>query len=72
MNTEYDLHIQSRIVFTYVHSMVGPLEGPCVRDRVVPGHAVRVRLFPLTAFPGLHHCGALPVHILQGASQVKV
>lgn len=54
---------------TYVQRMVSPLEGPRIRDRGVPGHAVRIRLFALVAFPGLHHCGALTVDILQGAAQ---
>lgn len=56
-------------VLTHVQRLVRLLEGPCIRDRGVPGHAVRVRLFPLTALPGLHHRGALTVHILQGAPQ---
>lgn len=57
------------LVFPYVQRVVSPLEGPGICDRGVPGHAVRVRLFTLIAFPGLHHCGALTVDILQGASQ---
>lgn len=56
-------------MFTHVQSVVGPLEGPRVRDGGVSGHAVRIRLSPIGALPGLHHCGALTVHILQGASE---
>lgn len=58
-------------MLTYVQRLVGPLKGPRVRDRRVPRHAVRIRLFALAAFPGFHHCGALTVDVLQGGHHSK-
>lgn len=54
-------------VFPHIKRMARPLKGPGERDRSISGHAVWEWLFPFIALPGLHHCGALPVHILQGA-----
>lgn len=57
--------------FTHIQSVAHPLKGPGVRHRGVSRHTVGKRLLPLTALPGLHHGGALPVHILQGAPKTR-
>ena len=56
-------------VCSHIQSLVGPLEGPGEGDGGVAGHDVSVGLPLLAALPGLHHRGALPVHILQGAPE---
>lgn len=58
-------------MFSHIYSVARPLKCPRVSDGSVSAHAVRERLFPLVALPGLHHRGALPVHILQGAHKYE-
>ena len=51
-------------VCAHLIGVVGPLEGPGVRDGGVPGHDVRVRLLLLVALPRFHHGRGLPVGVL--------
>ena len=51
-------------VCTHICGLVGSLKSPGVGHRGIHVHDVCVRLLVLAAFPGFHHIGAFPVHIL--------
>lgn len=64
-------HLRKLWSHAYIWRTVRPLEGPGVGDRGVLRHDVCVGLSRFGPLPGLHHCGALPVHILKREKKKK-